>query len=92
MIVAGTLPIKGLDLIVGEPKIEKDKIIINNKKFPISMGTSTLVAAALKTLEYFGKEDEIKVITAGDIGEGDGSLKIYDSLKMLMTTYLLSII
>ncbi|AEF96755.1 NAD(P)H-hydrate dehydratase [Methanotorris igneus] len=80
MIIAGTMPIKGLELIRGKPTLKGNKIIINNKEFPISMGTGALIGAVLKTLEYFG-EDKLYVITAGDIGEGDGSLKIYDALK-----------
>lgn len=39
-----------------------------------------MIGAVLKTLEYFDEKD-VKVITTGDIGEGDGSLKIYDALK-----------
>ncbi|ADG13880.1 conserved hypothetical protein [Methanocaldococcus infernus ME] len=80
MIIAGTLPIKGLDLVRGKPRLEGNKLILNNLEIPISMGTSTLIASAIKTLEYFG-ENELEVITAGDIGEGDGSLKIYNELK-----------
>ncbi|EHP88108.1 NAD(P)H-hydrate dehydratase [Methanotorris formicicus] len=80
MIIAGTVPIKGLYLIVGRATLKGNKIIINNKEFPVSMGTGALIGAVLKTLEYFG-EDKPEVITAGDIGEGDGSLKIYDALK-----------
>jgi len=80
MIIAGTMPIKDLELIEGKPILKGDKIIINNKEFPVSMGTGALIGAVLKTLEYFENED-VKVITAGDIGEGDGSLKIYDKLK-----------
>jgi len=80
MIIAGTMPIKGLELIEGKPTLKGDKIIIDNKEFPVSMGTGALIGAVLKTLEYFDNGD-VKVITAGDIGEGDGSLKIYDALK-----------
>ncbi|ENN96554.1 carbohydrate kinase-like protein [Methanocaldococcus villosus KIN24-T80] len=80
MIIAGTIPIEGLELIKGKPILKGNKIIINNKEFPISMGTCALIGAVLKTLEYFD-ENNIHVITAGDIGKGDGSLKIYDALK-----------
>ncbi|ADC68915.1 protein of unknown function UPF0031 [Methanocaldococcus sp. FS406-22] len=80
MIIAGTMPIKGLDLVIGKATLKGDKIIINNKEFPVSMGTGALIGAVLKTLEYFGEKD-VKIITAGDIGEGDGSLKIYNALK-----------
>ncbi|ACV24008.1 conserved hypothetical protein [Methanocaldococcus fervens AG86] len=44
------------------------------------MGTGALIGAVLRVLEYFDNNN-IKVITAGDIGEGYGSLKIYDRLK-----------
>ncbi|CAB3289405.1 conserved protein of unknown function [Methanocaldococcus lauensis] len=80
MIIAGTMPIKGLELIEGKPMLKGDKIIINNKEFPVSMGTGALIGAVLKTLEYFDNDD-IRVITAGDIGEGEGSFKIYERLK-----------
>ena len=52
-------------------------------ELPISMGTCALLGAAFKTLEYFGKQAELTFITAGDVGEGDGSLKIYDELHEL---------
>ena len=81
MIIAGTMPIKGMDLIKGAPKLSNNKIIINDKEFPVSMGTGALIGASLKTMEYFGVENDITIITAGDIGEGDGSLKIYDELR-----------
>jgi len=81
MMVAGAMPIKGMELIKGHVKLEKNKIYVQNKEFPISMGTGALIGASFKTLEYFGKEDELVFLTAGDIGEGDGSSKIYSDLK-----------
>jgi NAD(P)H-hydrate repair Nnr-like enzyme with NAD(P)H-hydrate dehydratase domain len=80
MIIAGTMPIEGLELTKGEAKLEGRQLIINNKKFPVSMGTGALIGAVVKTLEYF-EEKPPMVITAGDIGDGSGSLKIYEELK-----------
>ncbi len=74
------MPIKELPLIKGKGKIENNKLIINGKEFPISMGTGVLIASAIKILEYFNEELPT-IITAGDIGEGNGSLKIYEELK-----------
>ena len=81
MIIAGTIPLENLDLIKGKPIIKGNNILINNLKFPIFMGTGALISSCIKTLEYFNLENNIKVITAGDIGKGDGSLKIYNELK-----------
>lgn len=81
MIIAGAVPIKGMELIKGPVKLNKDTFEIKNKELPISMGTCALLGAAFKTLEYFGKEDELTFITAGDVGEGDGSLEIYEELR-----------
>ena len=80
MIIAGTLPIEGLDLVRGKGKLKENKIVIGNKEFPVSMGTGALIGASIKVHEYFGEELP-EVITAGDIGTGEGSLKIYKHLK-----------
>ena len=80
MIIAGTMPIEGLELTKGEAKLEGSELIINNKKFPVSIGTGALIGAVVKTLEYF-EEKPPMVVTAGDIGDGSGSLKIYEELK-----------
>ncbi|ABR54759.1 conserved hypothetical protein [Methanococcus vannielii SB] len=79
--VAGAMPIKGMELVKGQVHIEKNKIFVKNKEFPITMGSGALVGAAFKTLEYFGMEKELIFLTAGDVGEGEGSLKIYRDLN-----------
>jgi NAD(P)H-hydrate repair Nnr-like enzyme with NAD(P)H-hydrate dehydratase domain len=80
MMIAGTMPIKSMDLVKGKAKIIGNKISVDNKEFPISMGTGALISTAIKVHEYFG-EDLPTVITAGDVGEGSGSLKIYEQLR-----------
>jgi len=80
MIIAGTLPMEGLDLIMERGKLIKNRIVLGNMEFPISMGTGALIGASIKVHEYFGEELP-EVITAGDIGIGDGSLKIYRYLR-----------
>ena len=76
LIILGTLPFENLDIIQGEVKLENGLLKIGNFETPISLGTSALVSSALiscKTLRinfpYF--------ITAGDIGNGKGSKKLY---------------
>lgn len=66
LIVAGTVPIKELPLVASSP----------NFRIPCTMGTAAMVSTAVVTCEYLGI-DRPFWITAGDIGEGNGSRVIY---------------
>ncbi|HII59534.1 TPA: hypothetical protein HA335_02965 [Methanocaldococcus jannaschii] len=52
MIIAGTMPIKGLDLTIGKPILKGDKII-NNKEFPISMEGRSFDRGCFKNFGVF---------------------------------------
>jgi NAD(P)H-hydrate repair Nnr-like enzyme with NAD(P)H-hydrate dehydratase domain len=78
-IVAGTVPIKDLPLVYGEVSLTGDRISIGGEKIPVNRGTSALLAAAIKTGEYLGLPAPCGYL-AGDIGLGNGSVRIYEHL------------
>lgn len=79
LLIAGTVPDENIPIIYGKASIEQNKIIINTIKFPISQGSSAMIGAAIKTLEYF-KQSSPNILIAGDIGNGNGSKLIYHYL------------
>ncbi|MCS3900566.1 NAD(P)H-hydrate repair Nnr-like enzyme with NAD(P)H-hydrate dehydratase domain [Methanococcus voltae] len=96
MVIAGTIPIHGLGLTKGNVEISFDNIRFYNEnipentvQIPISMGTATLIASCYKTLQYFNRSKELIAILAGDIGDGDGSAKIYDEISHLNNKFLI---
>ncbi|WP_457615013.1 NAD(P)H-hydrate dehydratase [Methanopyrus sp.] len=80
MIIAGTVPIEGLGPVEGRVEPLSDRIRVAGREIPVSMGTAALAAAAARVLEFLD-EDEPRLITAGDLGEGDGSIEIYRRLR-----------
>lgn len=79
MLIAGTVPIKGLPLTLGEAKFEGEFLSLNHCKIPCTQGTGAMVSAALATTGYF-QLDSPQVLVAGDTGEGKGSRSIYEHL------------
>ncbi|WP_088335450.1 NAD(P)H-hydrate dehydratase [Methanopyrus sp. KOL6] len=80
MIIAGTVPIESLDLVEGEVESLGNRIRVAGREIPVSMGTTALAAAAAQTLGFLD-ERKPQLITAGDLGEGSGSLDIYRRLR-----------
>lgn len=79
MIIAGTVPIRDFPLTSGTPALNGDHLMLERLRIPRSQGTGALISAALVTCEYL-KTSSPSVVVAGDIGEGEGSRKIYDYL------------
>ncbi len=78
-IIAGIIPDENSPLIYGQVKLLENFLNIQNYSIPIERGTSALIAAAIKTLEVFQKEYPF-IYLVGDIGKGEGSKKLYESL------------
>lgn len=79
MLIAGTVPIKGLPLTMGEVKLEEKFLSLNDIRIPCTQGTAALISASLAATEYL-KLDPPQVLVAGDTGEGRGSRSIYECL------------
>jgi len=81
MLIAGTVPIKGLPLTLAEAKFEGGFLSLNHCKIPCTQGTGATISAALTTTKYL-KLDPPQVLVGGDTGrgEGKGSRSIYEHL------------
>ncbi|HDD35621.1 MAG TPA: sugar kinase [Candidatus Desulfofervidus auxilii] len=79
MLVIGTVPFD-IEIIHGEANLEKNNININGVTFPIGVGTTALLAAAINTLSFFDRSLPY-VILAGDKGEGKGTKRLFAFLK-----------
>ena len=74
--IIGTVPQEDFPLIHGKVELNDGSLLINGISVPVNRGTPALIAAAIKTYEYF-KSPEIHAFLAGDIGKGDGSRALY---------------
>jgi len=79
MLMAGTVPVKGLPLTTGVVSIEGEDLIINEQRIPCTQGTGAMISAALATTRYLGLEPPHAVLAA-DFGEGKGARNIYNYL------------
>lgn len=79
MLIAGTVPVKGLPLIIGCPEIEGENMTVDGHRIPCGQGTGAMISAALVTLGYL-KLETPQVVIAGDTGLGRGSRQIYEYL------------
>ena len=78
--LVGTIPEKDFPLISGTVVLEGDQMILENERVAVNRGTPAMIAAAAETLEYMGKPKLFSYLV-GDIGDGDGSRRLYQSLK-----------
>lgn len=77
MLVAGTIPIKGLPLTLAETTISEGEFLsLNHFKIPCAQGTAAVVSAALAVTNYL-KLDPPQVLVVGDTGRGEGSQSLY---------------
>jgi len=75
----GTIPDITFPVVKGEVSLKNEKIYIQDRSVPVNRGTAALIAAAVKTLEFLGQSFPSACL-AGDIGLGEGSRSIYESL------------
>jgi hypothetical protein len=76
MLIAGTVPIKGMPLAVGRVVREGEALAIDSQRIPCTQGTGAMISATLATTAYLGLEAPRAVIV-GDVGEGRGSRELY---------------
>jgi hypothetical protein len=77
--VVGTIPNREFPLLSGEVILENGEICIQGNRATVKRGTPALLAAAIKVGEALGQEEPFGYLV-GDIGQGDGSKKLYQYL------------
>ncbi len=77
--VVGTVPNPEFPLVAGEVKLKNGTLYIHGNEIPVKRGTPALLAAAIKTLKKLGQKEPFGYLI-GDIGNGDGSQKLYQYL------------
>jgi NAD(P)H-hydrate repair Nnr-like enzyme with NAD(P)H-hydrate dehydratase domain len=79
MLIAGTVPIRGLPLTMGRAAREGEDLVVDGQRIPCAQGTGAMIGAALAAVGYL-KLEAPQVVLAGDIGQGKGSREIYEYL------------
>jgi NAD(P)H-hydrate repair Nnr-like enzyme with NAD(P)H-hydrate dehydratase domain len=77
--IVGTVPEKGLPLLIGPARLQGHHLVVAGRHFPVNRGTPALLAASLATAEVLGLSPPVAYL-AGDIGLGDGSRHLYAHL------------
>jgi len=80
LLIAGTLPIKGLPFFLGSPLFDGRTLTMEGRSVPCTMGTAVVYSTALVVMEHMGIRESPQLMTAGDIGRADGSRLIYNNL------------
>lgn len=76
LLLAGTLPTTEIELHTGTARLEKDFLLIGDKPFPLTRGTTSMIGASCSVVHYFN--DALpQCVVAGDIGKRSGSRLIY---------------
>ena len=78
--VVGTVPDREFPLVSGEVSLEDNVICIKGKNVSVNRGTPALLAAAIKTCEVLDQPAPFGYLV-GDIGQGDGSRRLYEYLS-----------
>jgi len=79
LLIAGTVPIKGLPLTMGQVSRDGDSLSVDSQHIPCTQGTGTMIGSALATTEYLGLEAPYALVV-GDDGRGNGSNTMYQYL------------
>lgn len=83
LVIAGTIPIDGMPLTQGSCIYQKDRFTIGDYVLEgkyVTLGTAAMASAASVTCQTLGI-DPPHLITYGDTGMGDGTIKILDYLS-----------
>lgn len=79
LLLAGTIPIEDMPLTYGACKYGERKLVIGDYVLTdnyVTLGTATMISAASSTCQALGIK-EPQAVVSGDIGKGEGSLKIF---------------
>ncbi len=79
LLIAGTVPVKGLPLTMGPVSRDGDLLTVDGQRIPCTQGTGTMLGSALATAEYLDMEAPYALVV-GDEGRGDGSNTMYQYL------------
>jgi hypothetical protein len=80
LVIAGTIPIKGMPPTRGFCEFENGKIVVEGFELPLINGTSVLIAATRAVCKALNLGPPYAIL-AGDVGAGDGSMLIYRFLR-----------
>lgn len=78
-LIAGTVPYKDFPLVDAECVVADGGLRLADRSVPVLRGTPALLAAACLAAEALAL-DPPRTVLAGDIGRGDGSVRVYQHL------------
>jgi hypothetical protein len=79
LLLAGAVPIDKLPLLIGEIEVDEQGVKIEGHDLAFNRGNEAMMAAACLICQEYGVENPVGLV-AGDIGNREGSEKIYDYL------------
>jgi len=77
--VAGTVPRQDFPTLMGTVSLQGTDLHLAGRRVPVARGTPALLAAAVMTGEVLGQAAPTAFL-AGDVGQGDGSRRLYEYL------------
>ena len=79
LLLAGSVPVKGLPLLIGPIEVTASGIKIDGHELPINRGNEAMMTAACLICQEYGVKPPVGMV-AGDIGTREGSIMIYKYL------------
>jgi len=79
LLLAGAVPIDKLPLLIGEIEVDEQGVRIEGHDLAFNRGNEAMMAAACLICKEYGVENPVGLV-AGDVGNREGSEKIYDYL------------
>ena len=79
LLLAGAVPIDKLPLLIGEIEVNEQGVRIEGHDLAFNRGNEAMMAAACLICQEYGVENPVGLV-AGDVGNREGSEKIYDYL------------
>src|SRR3989304_948989 len=79
LLLVGTMPIEDMPLTYGPCKYSENKLVIGDYVLTdkyVTLWTATIISAASATCHALGIQEPHAVVV-GDIGKGDGTLKLF---------------
>ena len=77
--VVGTVPERLPQVLEGHVSLNQERLFLAGQEIAVGRGTTALLAAAAKTASLLGDSPPYACL-AGDIGTGEGSLRLYSHL------------